>query len=130
MNALDRYEGGIYLASTVGDSTAIWDALVDKSVPGIADRLGGIDHLKCLLPDASATKLKAGELVWMTDCTPHQALAQASKGPRTFFRLVMPRVSHWYAAHSTPNPKVRIPSCVKIVQDCKFAAAGKTPSKE
>lgn len=125
----DRFEGGIYLASNVGDSTAMWDALVDSSVPGIADRLGGIDHLGPLLPDSNATKLHAGELVWMTDCTPHKALPQTHAGPRTFFRLVMPYVTHWYAAHSTPNPKVPIPDSVTIIDDCKFAAAGKMSIK-
>eukprot|EP00546_Thalassionema_frauenfeldii_P012571 CAMPEP_0178907362 /NCGR_PEP_ID=MMETSP0786-20121207/7330_1 /TAXON_ID=186022 /ORGANISM="Thalassionema frauenfeldii, Strain CCMP 1798" /LENGTH=298 /DNA_ID=CAMNT_0020579155 /DNA_START=759 /DNA_END=1655 /DNA_ORIENTATION=+ len=118
----DRYEGGIYLASNVDDSTALWDALVDASVPGITDRHGGIDHLRHFLPVSSATKLRAGELAWMTDCTPHEALPQTKTGPRTFFRLVMPYVTHWYAAHSTPNPKVPIPDTITVVDNCKFAA--------
>ena len=120
----DRYEGGIYIASSVDDSTALWDALVDSSVPGIVDRLGGIDHLQPLLPETTATKLRSGELVWMTDRTPHAGLPQAKVRPRTFFRLVMPYVTHWYAAHSTPNPKVQIPDSVTVIEDCKFAAVG------
>ena len=126
----DRYEGGIYLASTVDDSTALWDGLVDSSVPGITNRQGGIDHLKPFLPDWAATKLRAGELVWLTDCTPHEALPQTTGGPRSFFRLVMSDVTHWYAAHSTPNPKVPLPANVKVIEDSKFATALKAGSWE
>ena len=120
----DQYEGGIYIASNVDDSTALWDALVDRSVPGIVDRYGGCDYLRPLLTEARSTKLQAGELVWMTDCTPHEALPQRSRdGPRTFFRLVMPGISHWYAAHSTPNPKVSLPKHVTVIEGDKFVAA-------
>jgi len=118
----DRYHGGIYLASNVDNSTALWDALVDSSVPGIVNRFGGIDHLKAFFPDSISTKLNAGELVWMTDCTPHEALPQIEGCQRTFFRLVMPYVTHWYAAHSTPNPKTPIPDNICVIEDNKFAA--------
>ena len=51
----------------------------------------------------------------MTDCTPHEAVPQEASGTRQFFRLVMPCVSHWFAEHNTPNPKVALPANVKVV---------------
>lgn len=116
----DRYEGGIYLASNVDNSTQVWDALVDRTVPGIVDRYGGCEHLRRLLPDNIATTLGAGDLIWMTDCTPHEALPALASGTRQFFRLVMPNVSHWYADHSTPNPKVPLPKHVTVIRGNKF----------
>lgn len=121
-NTPDVYKGGMYIASTVNQSTAVWDALVDSSIPGIVDRHGACTPLRKLLPGSDAAQLEAGELIWMTDCTPHAALPQPRAGPRTFFRLVLSPVTHWYAAHSTPNPKVAIPDTVIVVEDCKFAA--------
>ena len=114
----DRYEGGIYIASSVSNTTQLYDALVDASVPGIVDRWGGCEHLRALV--GPGTPLEAGELVWMTDRTPHEALAQPETGHRQFFRLVMPYVSHWFADHSTPNPKVPLPEHVKVVRGNKF----------
>lgn len=116
----DQYDGGIYLASNVGDTTAVWDALVDRITPGVVKEHGDCEHLRSLL-NHGPTLLKAGELIWMTDCTLHECLPQPNTGPRTFFRLVMPNVSHWYAAHSTPNPKVAIPDNVTVIQGSKFS---------
>ena len=114
----DRYDGGIYTASNVHDTLEVWDALVDCKIPNIVDDHGGCEHLRPLL--GPGTKLRAGELVWMTDCTPHEALPQPTTGPRQFFRLVMSDVSHWYAQHSTANPKVPIPDTVTVIGDNKF----------
>ena len=114
----DRYEGGIYMASNIADTSQVWDALVDKNVPGIVDKHGGCEHLRHLIGEG--TKLEAGELIWMTDCTPHEALPQAKSGYRQFFRVVTPCVSHWYADHSTPNPKVPLPDHVTVVHGNKF----------
>ena len=116
----DRMEGGIYFASSVANTSEVWDALVDKNVPGIVDRLGGCEHLRPLL--GKGNKLEAGELVWMTDCTPHEALPQAEAGTRQFFRLVMPYINHWYTKHSTPNPKVKLPNSITVVEGDKFEA--------
>ena len=59
-------------------------------------------------------------MVWMTDGTPHEALPQTQDGVRQFFRLVMPYVSHCYADHSTPNPKVRLPKTITVIHGNKF----------
>ena len=114
----DHYEGGIFMASSVADTSEIWDALVDGKVPGIADRQGGCEHLRGLI--GQGTKLEAGELIWMTDCTPHEALPQKESGYRQFFRVVTPCVTHWYADHSTENPEVPLPLNVTVVRGNKF----------
>jgi hypothetical protein len=114
----DRYEGGIIMASSVANTSEVWDALVNKNVPGIVDKHGGCEHLRPLFD--RGTKLHAGELIWMTDCTPHEALPQESAGHRQFFRVVTPYVSHWYADHSTDNPKVDLPSTVTVIHGSKF----------
>jgi hypothetical protein len=114
----DRYEGGIYFASSVSNTSCVWDALVDKAVPGIVDRHGGCEHLRNIV--GPPTNLQAGELIWMTDCTPHEALPQAECGYRQFFRVVMPTVSHWYADNSTLSPKVPLPDHVQVVHGSKF----------
>mmetsp|Transcript_14552 Transcript_14552/g.22760 ORF Transcript_14552/g.22760 Transcript_14552/m.22760 type:complete len:395 (-) Transcript_14552:497-1681(-) len=114
----DMYDGGIYMASNVSNTSEIFDALVDKEVDGIVDRHGGCEHLRGLI--GPGTKLEANELVWMTDCTPHQALPQDTSGYRQFFRVVTSNVSHWFADHSTPNPKVPVPDEVIVVDGNKF----------
>jgi len=115
----DMFEGGIYMASSVDDTSEVWDALVHKDVPGIVDRHGGCEHLRSLI--GPGTKLRKNELIWMTDCTPHQALLQEKSGVRQFFRVVTPSISHWFAAHSTPNPLVPLPENVIVVETNKFA---------
>ena len=65
--------------------------------------------------------LDAGELIWMTDSTPHEALPQEESGYRQFFRVVTPNVSLWFSEHSTVNPKVPLPSSVTVVRGNKFA---------
>lgn len=114
----DRYEGGIFMASSVSNTGAVWDALVDKKCRGIVDRHGGCEYLRPLL--GKGTKLKAGELIWMTDCTPHEALPQETSCYRQFFRVVSPYISHWFSEHCTSNPKVDLPTSVKIVTGNKF----------
>mmetsp|Transcript_18520 Transcript_18520/g.34481 ORF Transcript_18520/g.34481 Transcript_18520/m.34481 type:complete len:402 (+) Transcript_18520:146-1351(+) len=114
----DHYEGGIYFASNQSGTSRVWNALVDSSVPGIVNNGGGCEHLRPWI--GKATELEAGELIWMTDRTPHEAIVQESPGHRQFFRLVMPYVNHWYSDHSTPNPKVPLPDTVKIVEGDKF----------
>lgn len=112
--------GGIYFASSVDNSSEIWDALVDKRIPGIVGPYGDCEHLRGII--GPGTKLKAGELVWMTDCTPHEALVLDEPVYRQFFRVVGPQISHWYARHSTPNPLVPLPEHVIVVQEDKFAS--------
>ena len=106
------------MASSVSNTSQVWDALVDKRCPGIVDKHGGCEYLRPLI--GKGTKLQAGELIWMTDCTPHEALPQETSGYRQFFRVVSPYISHWYADHSTRNPKVDLPDSVTVVTGSKF----------
>lgn len=118
----DHYEGGIFFASNRDDTSEVYDALVDTSVPGIVEKGGDCEYLRNWI--GSGTKLKAGELCWMTDRTPHEALPQKTSGHRQFFRLVMPYVRHWYADHSTPNPAVPLPEDVQVIRGNKFERYG------
>lgn len=90
---------------------------------GAVDTHGGIDHLRPYV--GKGKKLPAGLLVWLTDHTPHEALPQIESGYRQFFRLVTADISVWFAAQSTPNPKVPVPSHVEIIGESKFS----TPSE-
>jgi hypothetical protein len=116
----DTFVGGIFFASSVDDTSVIYDALVDKAIPGIVDNHGGCESLRRLV--GPGTKLSAGELVWMTDRTPHEALVQPTTGIRQYFRVVTSNVSHWVAEHSTPNPLVALPEHVVVVHENKFAS--------
>lgn len=116
----DEYDGGIYMASSVGSTSRVFDALVDHRIPGIVDVHGGCEHLRRILGHEGKT-LKANELIWMTDRTPHEALPQETAGERQFFRVVTSQVSHWFAKHSTPNPKVPLPDDVIVVHESKFS---------
>ncbi len=113
----DRYEGGIYFASSLANTSIVYNALVDKS---IVDEHGGCEHLRRYI--GPGTKLQAGQLVWMTDRTPHEAVAQEEDGYRQFFRVVTSKLSHWYAEHSTVNPRVPLPDDVILVEGSKFNA--------
>jgi len=115
----DKFEGGIFMASNISKTSQVFDALVDKSAPNICDKHGGCEHLRKLLV-GTGVKLDANELIWMTDCTPHESLAQEESGYRQFFRVVTSRVSHWFAQHSTPNCLVTLPDSVYVVDSNKF----------
>lgn len=115
----DERKGGLYIASNMNNTTAIWDALVDHKL-GAVDTHGGIEHLRPHIGEGK--KLPANLLVWLTDHTPHEALPQKEDGNRQFFRLVTGDVSVWFAAHSTPNPKVPVPSHIKVIGESKFSS--------
>merc|ERR550539_25868 len=114
----DEYEGGIYFASNISNTSIVYNALIDKNVPGIVDEHGSCEHLRPFI--GPGTRLEAGQLVWMTDRTPHEAVPQDEDGYRQFFRVVTSKVSHWFAEHSTVNPKVALPDDVIVVQGNKF----------
>jgi hypothetical protein len=112
----DELHGGIFMASTVDSTCAVWDALVESNAS--MDSHGGVDHLRPLLGEAR--RVGGNELIWMTDKTPHEALPQKYNGHRQYFRLVTSEISLWYEDHSTPNPKVPLPAHVKIIRGSKF----------
>ena len=81
--------------------------------------LGDLEHMRGLLDQGNL--LKAGELCWMTDRTPHESMSLKKGTRRQYFRLVTSQVSAWYEDHSTPNPLgVVPPGSVTILKGNKF----------
>lgn len=111
-----RRLGGLYLASNMAATTAVWDARVEVPGPG-----GDCSHLLSQLGDPSV--LEAGELVWLTDACPHESLAPTQSGIRQFFRVVTSEVDLWFTEHSTANPLgVTPPEHVTLVCGSKFSS--------
>jgi hypothetical protein len=126
------YEGGpvdgIYLASSVAGSTRVWPVtVVDPECGfedgcGFADAHGGIEHARARL-GGPGYALGAGEVCWITDRTPHEAVPAEKSGMRQFFRLVVGPISVWHSKHNTPNPLGVLPDAPVSDVD-KFQALG------
>ena len=113
------FHGGIYMASNVARSTAVWNTRVLDSAAAVG-HLGDLSHMRGAL--GAPALLRAGELVWMTDTTPHESLPLPVGTRRQYFRLVTHEISAWYAMHSTPNPLGVMPGTGVVIVDCdKFA---------
>jgi hypothetical protein len=104
--------GGLYMASTVGDSCRVWDHYVH--VPG--DQ-GSVEHLRDTFGPGET--MAANELLWMHDGCPHEALPLPDGTQRQFFRLVTSEVGVWYSKHSTANRLGVLPGA-RIVETSKF----------
>jgi hypothetical protein len=121
----ESFQGGIYMASTIADTCAVWNCRVNDTKGDIIGVHGNIERLRPLLGPPTM-KLKANELVWMTDRTPHESLPlppdmACSGARRQFFRLVVGEVTAWFADHSTHNPLgVSPPPHVRYVTGNKF----------
>lgn len=108
--------GGIFLASSVANSCAVWDCCI--KYPGV---LGDCEELRERITRYGPTLMDANRLYWITDRTPHEALPMREGGYRQFFRLVTDKVDVWYQLHSTPNPLgVMPPPSCKIITEDKF----------
>jgi hypothetical protein len=102
-------EDGIFMASTVNHSCAIWDVLIENP-EDVTDKYGGIESMRSMLGEPRL--LRANEMCWFTDRTPHESLPvqapendpKATQVYRQFFRLVVGPISVWYSKHNTPNP--------------------------
>lgn len=114
---------GIYLASSVEASCQVWNCSVTPEAVG---KLGDIEYLRSALPKSSCHVLKAGQIYWITDRTPHESLPLKTGTNRQFFRLVTGPVSLWYKNHSTPNPLgvKPDPKTTRIVVGDKFSEEG------
>ena len=111
---------GIYIASSVSDSCIVYPALVEapEQVTDVHGQLP--DDARPLL--GKGRLLKAGELCWITDRTPHESLPLQRDTHRQFFRLIVGRIEKWYTMHNTPNPLGIMPDAsVQIVREDKFA---------
>ena len=138
----DRPRGGLYMASNIAESTAVYDALIclhpheeeeNISSKGMCDmdgsceakiatvgEHGDIEHLRQYIPDNREYHLNPNTIYWMTDRTPHEALPVEAGVHRQYFRLVTSDISHWYAAHSTKNPNCPLPDSVTVITRSKF----------
>merc|ERR1712039_140944 len=110
------------MASNVDLSCRIWDCEVDPLVIG---ELGSLEHLRDILETSEeypSKFLTAGDLVWLSDLTPHEALPLAMDSYRQYFRLVTHKVSVWYEKHSTKNPLgiVPDPEITRVLDYDKF----------
>jgi hypothetical protein len=121
-------EGGIFLGSNLANTTAVWNCRIRDEHGDIIAPHGSIERCREVLGPPSHI-LDAGELVWLTDKTPHEALprlssSSSSSSPtprRQFFRLVLGEVTAWFADHSTDNPTgYPVPSKVRIVVGNKY----------
>jgi hypothetical protein len=125
----EKATGGIFMASNVANTTAVWNCQIHNEGGAFVGPHGDIERLRSLLGPPSHL-LEAGELVWMTDHTPHESLpvpaVTAADGTvtvphRQYFRLVLGEVSAWYADHSTLCERgVMPPSSVRIIRGDKF----------
>lgn len=121
---IEELYDGIWMASTVSDTCRIYSRLVDDP-EHVTDVFGGVEHKRDSM--GPGTMLKAGDLCWMTDRTPHESLPvtapsddpDATVVHRSFFRLVVGQVSVWYSEHNTPNPTGLQPGC-PIIHSSKF----------
>lgn len=106
------------MTSSVSDSCRVWDTTIDPT--WIASD-GDIEHMRKALDRTSKSRsLQAGEMVFMSDLTPHEVLPQASSSERTYFRLIVGKVSVWEAKTCTANPLGTQPDA-KITHENKFA---------
>lgn len=110
---------GIYMASNVADSCQVYPVQIDKPLL-CTDPHGGLAHMKTHL--GKSTDLKANQLIWMTDRTPHEALPAKTRAYRQFFRLVAGPISVWHSQHNTPNPLGVLPDAA-VCHDSKFQAS-------
>lgn len=111
---------GIYMASSVDGTCAIWDCQINDKAIG---HLGDIEHLRYVLNEYNGCKKTTKwAIYWLTDRTPHESLPMLESGYRQFFRLVTHKVSVWYEQHSTPNPNGVIPDekITQIIKKNKF----------
>lgn len=122
----ESFEGGIYLGSNIANTTAVWNCKIRDDHGDIIGPHGSIERLRHLLGPPTKT-LEAGEIVWLTDRTPHESLpilqsfSNSLPPRRQFFRLVLGEVTAWFADHCTPNPTgFSVPSSVRVVHGNKY----------
>jgi hypothetical protein len=88
---------GIYIASTVANTTRLWDAKDYDMGEG-----GSLEHKKEYYPE-NGILLNANQLAWMTDVTPHESVPVKETVFRQFFRLVSSNIGAWFKEKNTFN---------------------------
>jgi hypothetical protein len=121
MTREESIQGGIFLGSNIADTTAVWNCHIRNDEGDFVGPHGSLERCRSILGPPTRT-LAAGEIVWMTDKTPHESLPIPRNSPRRqFFRLVIGEVTAWFADHSTPNPTgFSLPSSVRVVTGNKY----------
>jgi len=117
---LPRVVGGLYMASNVQSSCNVWNTLITD--PGIVvGHHGDLEHVRDIL--GNPTPMRANQIYWLTDRTPHESLPLKEEQHRQFFRLVTSSLSVWFPEHSTANRlgTVPDPSVTTLVEKNKFA---------
>lgn len=120
--AIDEFLiGGIFIASNVSDTTAVWNSRIHDTFGDIIGPHGSLERMREFL-GPPAKKLAAGELIWLSDRTPHESLPLHDPTiTRQFFRLVVGEIGFWFTEHNTLNPTgFQVPSNVPIIQENKF----------
>ncbi|KAJ3098156.1 hypothetical protein HK100_005162 [Physocladia obscura] len=112
-------EGGIFVASNIDESFRAYECLVENV--DTVGHLGDMSHMRDVIAFQSFGEilLKANELLWITDRTPHESLPQKKAGFRQFFRLVTSELSLWYQEHNTANELGILPGC-DVIKGNKF----------
>eukprot|EP01040_Poterioochromonas_malhamensis_P013278 gene13278-14585_t len=118
-------KGGIFLASNVSNSTAVWNSRIHDTFGDIIGPHGSLERMRDLLGPPTKC-LEAGELIWLSDRTPHESLPiEDGSSRRQFFRLVVGEIAFWFADHNTPNPTgFQVPSFVPVIHGNKFEILG------
>ncbi len=119
----NQYVGGIFMVSNVENTCRVFPCRIAD--PTCVGRLGDVEHLRPYIEAASGTVsggvLARGEVCWMTDMTPHEAIALDAAVERQFVRVVTSGISVWHSQHSDENPQGIKPGPeVKIREGNKF----------
>jgi hypothetical protein len=114
---------GIWFCSNISDTTSVYPVLIENPRE-VTTKHGGIESMRPILDKISTKKLlKANELCWITDCTPHESLPLSTENTepiiRQFFRIVVGDITVWYSQHNTANPLGIMPNCI-ITDESKF----------
>ena len=118
-NNREQRQGGIYMATNIDDTCAVWDCIVEPKMIG---NLGDIEYLKKSLPKDRKCLLKANKLYWISNSTPYESLPMERDGWRIFLKIVTHELPFWYQEYFTPNPNgiVPDPEITRIIQLNKF----------
>ena len=120
---IDIVKGGIYMATNVSESCAVWNSQIryDKinKAKEIIGSHGNIDIIKPYI--GKQTIMDPNKIYWITDRTPHESLQLKKETYQQYFKLVTHWVSHWFEDYYTKNPLGLMPdSFTRIVRGSKL----------
>ena len=74
------------MVSSRSNTCRVWDCAIARPAT-MAEEGGGIEHLRSLL--GPGRELAAGEVVWLTDMTPHEVLPINHAGHCSFIVIII-----------------------------------------